>query len=64
MVEKEQGAAHRADDVVLRREAGPFADAVGAPAKVSSEEIEHERIMAIAREVMRDHREVLAVLAK
>ncbi len=64
MVEKERGMAHRADEAVLRDESEPFADAVGAPAKVSSEEAEHDRIMAIAREVMRDHREVLAALAK
>lgn len=67
MVEEEQGTAHRADEAVPRDDAATFTDAVAstmAPVKASAEEAEHERIMAVAREVMRDHREVLAALAK
>ena len=67
MVEKEQGTANRADEAVPRDNAA-FTDApmpaITASGQASAEEAEHERIMAIAREVMRDHREVLAALAK
>lgn len=68
MVERERGSVHRADEAVPRDDAAAFTDDVVSTTAVSvtasTEEAEHERIMAIAREVMRDHREVLAALAK
>ena len=70
MVEREQGPVHRADEAVPRDDVAAFSDAVAsstaASAKASVAEAEHERarFLAVLDEVMSDHHDVLAALAK
>ena len=70
MVEREQGAAHRADEAVPRDDEATFtqgvASSTAAPVKGSGEKAEHERarFLAVLDEVMSDHHDVLAALAK
>lgn len=70
MIEKEQGAVHLADEAVPHDDAATFTDAATSattpPVEASTREAEHERarFLAVLDEVMSDHHDVLAVLAK
>lgn len=61
MVDREPGRGERGDEASAAEDPPPSPATEAGPA---DEQAEFERAMEIGREVMRDHRAVLAALAK